>query len=97
MRRLRSHAAIPIGRKFVTDLPLTHDTMIAEWALAPHGPALEDRGTSDTDRSRKVNHTPDSLCKRRACPHRCEEVEFPAGSGRRDRISNYFQITVQKR
>ena len=48
---------IPI-MQFVIDIPLDYETMIAEWALAPHGPTRWKTVILKTqDRSRKTNHT----------------------------------------
>lgn len=80
-------------QQFVIRLPLDHDIMIAEWALAPHGPARWKTVELQTlDRSRKVNHT---WKLQKAYVHSYEEVEFPAGSGNETDQGNYFEITVR--
>jgi hypothetical protein len=88
----REAMQIPI-QQFVIRLPLDHDVMIAEWALAPYGDKRWKTVELQTqDRSRKTNHT---WTLHKAYVHRYEEVEFPKGSGSATDQGNYFEIVVR--
>ncbi len=88
----REAMQIPI-MQFVIKLPLDHDTTIAEWALAPHGPKRWKTVELKTlDRSRAVNHV---WTLHKAYVHSYNEVEFPAGSGSETDQGNYVEIVVR--
>ena len=88
----REAKQIPI-MQFVIRVPLDHDVMLAEWALAPHGPKRwKTVELKTTDRSRKVNHT---WTLHKAYCHSYEEVEFPEGSGGPTDQGNYVEVKVR--
>jgi len=88
----REAMQIPI-EQFLIDLPLDHDTMIAEWALAPHGPKRWKTVELKTlDRGRKVNHT---WTMHKAYVHSYTEREFPEGSGNTTDQGNFIRIIVR--
>jgi hypothetical protein len=88
----REAMQIPI-MQFVIGLPLDHDIMVSEWALAPHGPKRWKTVELKTlDRSRKVKHT---WTLHKAYVHRYEEREFPEGSGSDTDQGNFYEITVR--
>ena len=83
---------IPI-MQFVIGLPLEDDTMIAEWALAPHGPKRWKTVELQTlDRSRKVDHT---WTLHKAYVHNYQEKEFPVGSGSDTDQGNYYEVVLR--
>jgi hypothetical protein len=83
---------IPI-MEFVLDIPLDYETMIAEWALAPHGPSRwKTVILKTTDRSRKVNHT---WTLHKAYVHSYVEKEFPEGSRNINDQGNYVEVKVR--
>src|SRR5579871_423790 len=76
--------------QFVIDLPLDHDTTVAEWALAPHGTNRWKTVELQTqDRSRKTNHT---WTLHKAYVHSYEEKEFPEQSGSTTDQGNYIHV-----
>ncbi|MBC8103162.1 MAG: hypothetical protein H7Z41_11300 [Cytophagales bacterium] len=88
----REAMQIPI-QQFVVKLPLDHDTSIAEWALAPHGPRRWKTVELQTqDRSRKTNHT---WTLHKSYVHNYTEKEFPAQSGSDTDQGNYIEIIVR--
>jgi hypothetical protein len=88
----REAMQIPI-EQFVISIPLDNEIMIAEWALAPHGPARWKTVELKTlDRSHVVNHT---WTLHKAYVHRYHEVEFPAGSGNETDQGNYLEIILR--
>lgn len=88
----REALQIPI-QQFVIKLPLDHDTMIAEWALSPHGMARWKTVELQTqDRSRTTNHT---WTLHKAYVHSYVEKEFPVESGSDTDQGNYFEIVVR--
>src|SRR5271169_3445598 len=83
---------IPI-MQFTIDLPLTHEVMIAEWALAPQGPKRWKTVELKTlDRSRAVNHT---WTLHKAYVHKYIEKEFPEGSGVEDNQGVYVRVILR--
>jgi hypothetical protein len=83
---------IPV-QQFVINVPLDHDTTIAEWALAPHGPKRWKTVELQTlDRSDKVNHT---WTLHKAYVHSMREVEFAPQSGEDNVIGNSLEIVVR--
>ena len=88
----REAMQIPI-EQFVIKVPLDHDVMLAEWALAPHGPKRWKTVELQTlDRSRTVNHT---WTLHKAYVHSYNEVEFPESSGSETDQGNYYEIIVR--
>ena len=83
---------IPI-QQFRLSLPLDHDTMIAEWALAPHSAGRWKTVEVQTmDRSRVVNHT---YTLHKAYVHSYTEREFPPQSGSQTDQGNYIEIVIR--
>ena len=79
--------------QFTIKIPLDHDTMISEWALAPQGPKRWKTVELQTqDRSRKTNHT---WTMQKAYVHSFRELEFPRGSGSETDQGNYYEIVVR--
>lgn len=88
----REAMQIPI-LQFVIELPLDHDTLIAEWALAPHGNKRWKTVELQTqDRSRKTNHI---WTLHKAYVHSYSEREFPAGSGSDTDQGAHVEIVVR--
>jgi len=88
----REAMQIPI-MQFVIGLPLDHDIMVAEWALAAHGPKRWKTVELKTlDRSHQVKHT---WTLHKAYVHRYEEREFPEGSGSDTDQGNFYEIIVR--
>jgi hypothetical protein len=88
----REAMQIPI-MQFTIQIPLDNETMIAEWALAPHGPKRWKTVELQTlDRSRKVNHT---WTMHKAYVHSFREVEFAPGAGSNTDQGNWFEIVVR--
>ena len=83
---------IPICQ-FVIGIPLDQDIMVAEWALAPHGPKRWKTVELKTlDRSRVVNHT---WTLHKAYVHSYVEKEFPEGSGSDTDQGNYYEVIIR--
>ena len=83
---------IPI-QQFRLNLPLDHDTMIAEWALAPHSAGRWKTVEVQTmDRSRVVNHT---WTLHKAYVHSYTEKEFPPQSGSATDQGNYVELVIR--
>ena len=83
---------IPI-MQFIIKLPLDHDVMLADWALAPQGPKRWKTVEVQTqDRSRKTNHT---WTLHKAYVHQYEEVEFPEESGSDNEQGNYIELIIR--
>ena len=83
---------IPI-LQFIINLPLDHDTTIAEWALAPHGPKRwKTVELQTTDRSKVVNHT---WTLHKAYVHSYVEREFPPESASSTDQGNYIQLILR--
>ena len=79
--------------QFVINLPLDHDTMLAEWALSPQGPKRWKTVELQTqDRSRKTNHT---WTLQKAYVHHYAETEFPADSGEEYAIGNAVELVIR--
>ena len=79
--------------EFVLDIPLDYETMIAEWALAPHGPQRWKTVILKTqDRSRKTNHT---WTLHKAYVHSYVEKEFPEGSRNVNDQGNFIEVKVR--
>lgn len=83
---------IPV-QQFRIKLPLDHDTMIAEWALAPHS-AGRFKGVElqTMDRSRAVNHT---WTLHKAYVQSYTEKEFPPMSGSDTDQGNYIELLIR--
>jgi len=83
---------IPI-QQFRIKLPLDHDTMLAEWALAPQGPGRWKTAELETlDRSRKVNHT---WTLHKAYVHEYNEFEFTEASGTANEQGNHVELIIR--
>lgn len=88
----REAMQIPI-QQFVVKLPLDHDVMVAEWALAPHGPKRWKTVELQTqDRSKKTNHT---WTLHKAYVHSYTEREFPSQSGSETDQGNFVEIVLR--
>ena len=67
--------------------------MIAEWALAPHGPRRWKTAELQTqDRSRKTNHT---WTLHKAYVHSYVDREFPEHSGSATDQGNYVEVVIR--
>lgn len=88
----REAMQIPV-QQFVVKLPLDHDVMVAEWALAPHGPKRWKTVELQTqDRSKKTNHT---WTLHKAYVHSYTEREFPSQSGSETDQGNFVEIVLR--
>lgn len=91
-KKVREAVQVPV-MQFTVTMPLDHETMIAQWALAPQGPKRFKTVELQTlDRSRTVKKM---WTLHKAYVHSYVEKEYPEGSTNGTDQGNFVEIVIR--